>query len=177
MNDEKVQQPHLRIEKLGHRPGGLVPTFADGLQLEVDLAQAIGKSRVLAPILADNLLRKARVVDMGRTVRWPGGEDFEISSDQLRAWGVEQAGGFSHAGFIAWMWKHQHTLDSAAAALGLSRRMVAYYRDGSKAIPRTVELACKGWESLQSAKVVGRYSNRIRSTSEAATSSRRPSYS
>ena len=34
----------------------------------------------------------------------------------------------------------------AAEALGLSRRMVAYYSNGEKPVPKTVLLACRGWE-------------------------------
>jgi hypothetical protein len=36
------------------------------------------------------------------------------------------------------------TLDTAAAALGLSRRMIAYYASGEKPIPKTVLLATEG---------------------------------
>ena len=37
-------------------------------------------------------------------------------------------------------------LTDAADALGLSRRQMAYYAGGKHPIPRTVLLACKGWE-------------------------------
>jgi hypothetical protein len=36
-------------------------------------------------------------------------------------------------------------------ALGLSRRQVAYYASGEHEVPRTVLLACKGWEAEQRA--------------------------
>jgi hypothetical protein len=39
------------------------------------------------------------------------------------------------------------SLTAAAEALGLSRRMVAYYRTGAKPIPRVAWLACIGWET------------------------------
>ena len=35
---------------------------------------------------------------------------------------------------------------STAEALGISRRMVSYYRTAHKAIPRSIWLACLGWE-------------------------------
>ena len=38
------------------------------------------------------------------------------------------------------------SLSSAADALGISRRMVSYYRTAHKAIPRSIWLACLGWE-------------------------------
>jgi len=36
------------------------------------------------------------------------------------------------------------TLDRAAQELGLSWRLLAYYRSGEKPVPRTVALAMKG---------------------------------
>jgi hypothetical protein len=34
----------------------------------------------------------------------------------------------------------------------MTRRMIAYYRTGSRPIPKTVQLACIGWETLQQKK-------------------------
>ena len=47
-----------------------------------------------------------------------------------------------------WNWMHRNglTLDSAAEALGISRRMLVYYRNGDKSIPKSIWLACLGWE-------------------------------
>jgi transcriptional regulator with XRE-family HTH domain len=45
-----------------------------------------------------------------------------------------------------WRAKRAYTLDEAAAALGLSRRMVAYYDHGDKPIPRVVALAAMAFE-------------------------------
>lgn len=39
----------------------------------------------------------------------------------------------------------------SAEALGLSWRQVAYYASGEHEVPRTVLLACKGWEAEQRA--------------------------
>ncbi|MOA41208.1 hypothetical protein D3C78_1631490 [compost metagenome] len=47
------------------------------------------------------------------------------------------------------MTRHKLNLDQAAEALGLSRRMLAYYRSGAKPVPRTVALALLGWEVEQ----------------------------
>ena len=33
-----------------------------------------------------------------------------------------------------------------AEALGVSRRMVAYYSNGEKKVPKPILLACRGWE-------------------------------
>lgn len=149
---ENLTPLQFRMDSLmNNGAGGLVVTFGDGQHLLVDLREAFGSSKILRPVLQKDLFRKAKITNMGRTLKWPGSEDYEVSSDQVRAWGVDQAGGFSHARFIEWMFNNEHTLASAAVALGLSRRMVAYYREGAKPIPRTVALACKGWEALQAA--------------------------
>lgn len=46
--------------------------------------------------------------------------------------------------FAPWMAGHGLSLNAAADALGLSRRMIARYRTGSRPIPRVVALACEG---------------------------------
>jgi predicted transcriptional regulator len=53
--------------------------------------------------------------------------------------------------FRAWRERQGLSLTGAAQALGLSRRMVAYYESGERIIPKTVMLACKGveWERRQ----------------------------
>lgn len=151
-NIENHTPLHLRIDGVAvEGPNVLKVVFGDGRSYLVDFKEAIGKNPILRPVLSRELFSQAEIVELGRMLRWPGSEDLEVSSDQVLAWGVDQAGGFSHTRFIEWMWNNELTLSSAAVALGLSRRMVAYYRDGSKEIPRTVALACKGWEALQAA--------------------------
>ena len=41
------------------------------------------------------------------------------------------------------------SLSRAAEALGISRRMVSYYRTAHKPIPRQTWLACLGWEAVK----------------------------
>ena len=53
--------------------------------------------------------------------------------------------------FIRWRWKHGLSLTDASKALRLSRRQLAYYVSGEHAVPRTVLLACKGWEAERQA--------------------------
>jgi hypothetical protein len=48
--------------------------------------------------------------------------------------------------FGLWMHRNKLSLSGAADALGISRRMVSYYRRAHKAIPRSIWLACLGWE-------------------------------
>jgi hypothetical protein len=73
--------------------------------------------------------------------------------DNLRAEGVEQAGGISHERIWEWMYRNSLTLDTASEALGISRRMLAYYRNGEKPIPKHIWLACLGWEHNKGAHI------------------------
>lgn len=41
------------------------------------------------------------------------------------------------------------TLDQAAEALGVSARSISRYSSGREAVPRTLALACLGWETLE----------------------------
>ena len=65
------------------------------------------------------------------------------------AWAKEQAGEVSHEMFGDWMRRNDLSLSTAAEALGISRRMVSYYRTAHKAIPRSIWLACLGWEATR----------------------------
>jgi hypothetical protein len=49
--------------------------------------------------------------------------------------------------FLEWRLRHGLSLSGTAQALGLSRRMVAYYSNGEKPVPRPILLACRGWEA------------------------------
>ena len=49
--------------------------------------------------------------------------------------------------FRDWRERKAYTLDAAAQALGLRRRMVAYYDQGDKPIPKVVALATRALEA------------------------------
>jgi hypothetical protein len=90
----------------------------------------------------------AKVGDHGASVIWANDDELELAADNLRARAVEQAGHASHEFIWNWMARNNLTLDKAALALGVSRRMLAYYRSGLKPVPLTVALACLGWEAV-----------------------------
>ena len=47
------------------------------------------------------------------------------------------------------MERNNLSLSRAAEAIGMTRRMIAYYKNGSRSIPKTVWLACIGYEVLE----------------------------
>lgn len=83
----------------------------------------------------------------GHGLDWPGGLDMDAG--RLYEIAREQAGLPTAREFNAWMERNGLTLTSAAQALGMTRRMMAHYRTGSRSIPRVVGLACLGWERKQ----------------------------
>ncbi|MCW5233537.1 DUF2442 domain-containing protein [Verminephrobacter eiseniae] len=128
--------------------GVLALTYADGEQLLVDIKPIIARHPSLRALATPGVFRRARLGEFGASVTW-GSDALELAADNLRARAIEQAGGYSHEIIFDWMARHDMTLDTAAQALGLSRRMLAYYRSGTKPVPRTVALACLGWEAEQ----------------------------
>jgi hypothetical protein len=81
----------------------------------------------------------------GHGLSWPEGLD--IGADTLYALCREQAGLPTAHAFDDWMKHNGLSLATAADALGMTRRMIAHYRTGSRPIPKVVGLACKGWEA------------------------------
>ncbi|MHB1581299.1 MAG: helix-turn-helix domain-containing protein [Acidithiobacillus sp.] len=85
--------------------------------------------------------------DWGDGLNWPGGLD--LGADRLYAVGRKQAGLPTREDFIQWMERNNLSLSHAAEAIGMTRRMMAYYKNGSRQIPKTVWLACIGYEVLE----------------------------
>ena len=120
-------------------------SFADGFRASVCLAEPIRRHRSLRSLLDPQIFRRVRPDCWNLGVIFNDDDDLSLASDSLRAWAIEQAGGFSHLQVMAWMAHHGLTLDAAALALGVSRRMLAYYRSGRRPIPRPIGLAMVGW--------------------------------
>ncbi|MDR1934857.1 MAG: DUF2442 domain-containing protein [Candidatus Accumulibacter sp.] len=121
--------------------------FADGQRFELDVAPLIRRYRALFPLADPAVFATAALGEGGGSVVWSRDGDLELAADNLRARAVEAAGGYSHEFIWNWMARHHLTLDAAAEAIGVSRRMLAYYRSGKKPLPRTVALACRDWEA------------------------------
>lgn len=127
----------------------LIVTWDDGRRAEIDLAPIIAAHPRLA-LLADTDEVAAASED-GWSVEWPKA-GIDLGAAQLRRWADEQAGeAMPRQAFRAWIERHGFTLDRAAEALGLSRRIIAYYLSGEQAVPKTVMLATEGYDKRQAA--------------------------
>lgn len=125
---------------------GLV--YADGKEFEVDLNEWIATTPTLEPLKEAALFAQAKLGFAGRSVEWIA-DELDLGADNLRNLSIEQAGGIGHERIWNWLHETGLTLEQAANALGISRRMLIYYRDGEKPIPRSIWLACLGWEAVR----------------------------
>ena len=122
-------------------------SYADGADFNVDLSGWIKSSAFLRPLKNLSVFSTAKLGASGRAVEFGKGE-IDLAADNLRNLAIEQSGGIGHERILNWMHENNLTLDGAADVLGISRRMLAYYRNGEKSIPRHIWLACVGWETL-----------------------------
>jgi hypothetical protein len=122
--------------------------------LQVNLAPIVRKYAAFAPLKTPAVFAKVRLDDWGHALEWPKGLD--MGADRLYELGREQAGLPTASQFNEWMTQHHLSLADAANVLGMTRRMMTYYRTGSRPIPKVVMLACKGWVA-ESAQQTGRH--------------------
>jgi hypothetical protein len=121
-------------------------TWSTGEVLDVDVEPVLRGIPAVARVLEPKVFAKAHLAELGHGIEW---FDAELGADNVYAWAKEQAGEVSHQMFDTWMHRNGLSLNTAAEALGLSRRMVSYYRTAQKSIPRAIWLACLGWEATR----------------------------
>jgi DNA-binding XRE family transcriptional regulator len=87
------------------------------------------------------------VGDWGHSVVWPGGS--EAGADMLWLATLTAIGREDSREFLEWRMAHGLSLTRAAEELGISRRTVANYSNGSQPVPKAILLACKGWSAVK----------------------------
>ncbi|MEO5338564.1 MAG: DUF2442 domain-containing protein [Magnetospirillum sp. WYHS-4] len=113
----------------------------------VDLSREIATGRALASLRQPAVFATARVGEYGWTVAWDG--DVELDATFLfRQARYQAAEALRPEEFRSWRAMHGLSQARAAEALGISGRMVKYYEDGSHMVPKTILLACKGYDAL-----------------------------
>lgn len=119
--------------------------YVGGNLIEVDLAPLIARSRAMRHLAEPARFAAVRVGDYGWSVTWD--DDAELGSDRLMEMALEQQGRSDTVEFRRWQERNHLSLNAAAEAIGLTRRTISQYRTGTRPVPRTVMLACKGWEA------------------------------
>ncbi len=142
----KKQAP--RLATVTTEPGLiLMATYTDGRTIRIALAELAGRLRAFAPLEAPAEFATATVADFGWSVEWACGTSLDV--ERLLEMALEQAGMAENVRFRQWQDVHRLSLTEVASAIGLTRRTVSQYRTGARPVPRTVALACKGWEAEQ----------------------------
>jgi len=130
------------VEVVG--PGRVALGWSGGERVELDLSGWLA-DRAFAPLRHAGEFAKVRIGEWGHGLEWPSG--VEMGADSLWLETLSALRREDARRFVEWRMRHGLSLTKAAEALGLSRRMVAYYSDGEHAVPRHVLLACVGWEA------------------------------
>jgi hypothetical protein len=133
--------PRIVTVSAGERPNTLRICWGHGGESLVDVSGLIESFRAYIPLRQSaELFNQVRVGEYGTDVVWS--DELDMSADTLWRLAQEQSGATMTAeAFHNWRERKAYTLDEAASALGISRRMVAYYDHGDKPIPRVVALA------------------------------------
>lgn len=123
-----------------HDAYSVTVTWNDGKRAVVDLAPLIFSMKFYAP-LRDNpgLLKTVHIVEHGSAIAWGDGDEIDMPATSVHR--IESETMTPHD-FKAFMKRHNYTLDSVAAELGISRRQAAYYAK-ERAVPRYIALACR----------------------------------
>ena len=141
----------------------LALTFIDGQQLTLDLSRDLLALPGLQP-LQGRAFDGAALADDGWCVEWPE-QDIQIGADTLYLDAIAQNACDENTRiFIDWRARTGLSLTQAAEALGVSTRSISRYSRGKEAVPRSLALACLGWDFLQlqanaprAAEETGRY--------------------
>ena len=122
----------------------LEAVYSGGQTVRVDMSEIADRLKVFAPLADRAVFEQAAVTDWGHSVAWS--DDASIDADRLMEMALEQSGRSDTLNFRHWQERNRLSLAAAAEAIGLSRRTVSQYRTGARHVPRTVALACLGWE-------------------------------
>ncbi|MHC8310498.1 DUF2442 domain-containing protein [Pseudomonas sp. GT1P32] len=141
----------------------LALAFIDGQQLTLDLSRDLRTYPGLQPLLEAGAFASATLGDDGWSVEWPE-QDIQIGADTVYLDALAQNAADENTRiFIDWRARTGLPLNQAAEALGVSARSITRYSSGREAVPRSLALACLGWDFLQqrdparAAEETGRY--------------------
>lgn len=124
-------------------PATLALEWSDGTRAVLNLTKFL-RTRPLRALRDTVEFSRVRVGEWGHALEWPSGA--EVGADTLWLESLSATGRADAREFLEWRLRHGLSLTGTANALGVSRRMVAYYSNGEKPVPKPILLACKGWE-------------------------------
>jgi hypothetical protein len=125
--------------------------FADGSSGTVCLRESVFSLHGLTPLRDSAAFSGVVLGEYGWEVEWPK-FDIQIGADTLFADMLEQHSETPADRFTVWRIRNGLSLAAASRELGVTVRTVSAYGSGTRPIPRTVQLACLGWEVEQKRK-------------------------
>ena len=125
--------------------------FADGSAGQVSLKESIFSLPGLAPLREPAAFSHAVLGAYGWEAEWAQ-FDIQIGADTLFADMLDQRSETPADRFTVWRIRNGLSLAAAGRELGVTVRTVSAYGSGARPIPRTVQLACIGWEEEQRRK-------------------------
>ena len=125
--------------------------FADGSGGMVNLKDSVFSSPGLVPLRDPAAFAGVVLGEYGWEAEWPQ-FDIQIGADTLFVDMLDQNSETPADRFTAWRIRNGLSLAAAGRELGVTVRTVSAYGSGARPIPRTVQLACIGWEEEQRRK-------------------------
>jgi hypothetical protein len=119
--------------------------FADGSNGTVSLKDSIFSLPGLAPLRDPAAFSGAILAEFGWEAVWPQ-FDIQIGADTLFADMLDQRSKTPADRFTVWRIRNGLSLAAASRELGVTVRTLSAYGSGARPVPRTVQLACIGWE-------------------------------
>ncbi|MFF7707422.1 DUF2442 domain-containing protein [Pseudomonas sp. NPDC007930] len=127
--------------------------FIDGRSLHLHMGSDIAAFPGLRPLKDAKAFAQATLGDGGWSVEWPK-LDIQLGADTLLYDALAQnAPDEETRVFIKWRATSGLPLKLAADALGVAQRTITRYSSGQVPVPKTLALACIGWETQQQRQV------------------------
>jgi hypothetical protein len=120
-------------------------SFVDGSCGTVNMKDFIFSVSGLAPLRELSAFSCAVLGEYGWEAEWPQ-LDIQIGADTLFADMLDQRSETPADRFTVWRIRNNLSLSAASRELGVTVRTLSAYGSGARPIPRTVQLACLGWE-------------------------------
>lgn len=120
-------------------------SFADGSNGVVNMKDFIFSLSGLAPLRDPVAFSGVALGEYGWEAEWPQ-LDIQIGADTLFADMLDQRSETPADRFTVWRIRNNLSLAAASRELGVTIRTISAYGSGARPVPRTVQLACIGWE-------------------------------
>jgi len=126
-------------------------SFVDGSRGIVSMKDSIFSLSSLAPLRDLIAFSGAALGEYGWEAEWPQ-LDIQIGADTLFVDMLGQRSETPADRFTVWRIRNDLSLAAASRELGVTVRTISAYGSGARPVPRTVQLACIGWEEEQRRK-------------------------